>query len=736
MAKLRPRARIIRTIGDQLISGPEAALIELVKNAYDADSPFVHITIAPPVDGIWLGDCGLITVIDHGHGMTAADITDKWFEPATSDKLDRRRSPSKNRHMLGAKGVGRFATARLGRFLDLKTSAVTTEGRLEISHIKVDWSHFEKSRYLDEVDIEVVTTLGEITEQTGVSLAISGLRDQWTKKQLELLVRELRRMISPVEAREDEFRIFLDLKGFQEALHGFDGQSIINGMVIDQGSVQNQVDHLADLEIKPFAFSEIGHYRVSGTFNDEGGFRGAFINYRGDGKSQEISLDSLPLEDDEANCGPFDLTLNIYDREGDAVVELFEKLGLGAVGKLEAKRVLDENIGIGIYRNGFRIRPYGDAETDWLELESMRVQNPSRKLGLNQVWGIVEISDERVSGLVERSSREGLEHNGSFLRLKRLMTTLLAQVESHRYVFRQSAGLSRKNRIDTEEVKEKANMEATERAVALLPPQYREKVEKALKQDRTAIKTSIAELETYQQALVSISTLGMVVAQILHDGRRFLSDINTRSRRLTEGASRVLEDSKFGVLFRSSFGKEAESILSSSTQLTKLFQSLDPISGKKRGAPEDFDVVKVIRKSLRLFTDAFQASSVDVNLYTPKSDSLMAHGLEADLLPALINIIDNAVYWLSTSTKARVLTIRCDQSIGAYIRIEISNNGPLIDERFREKLFSPGFSLKTQGSGIGLAIARESLRLSKGDLALDTEAEETTFVIEMLKARG
>jgi hypothetical protein len=83
VANLRPRARIVRTIGDQLISGPEAALIELVKNAFDADSPFVRITITPPGSLQEGRQAGEIIVTDNGHGMTAAELVDKWFEPAT-----------------------------------------------------------------------------------------------------------------------------------------------------------------------------------------------------------------------------------------------------------------------------------------------------------------------------------------------------------------------------------------------------------------------------------------------------------------------------------------------------------------------------------------------------------------------------------------------------------------------------------------------------------------------------
>ena len=107
--RFKPKARIIRTIGDQLISGPEAAVIELVKNAYDADASFVEIKFSPPLQP----GAGRISITDDGHGMSLDDIRLKWMEPATASKVKDRRSPSKTRKMMGSKGIGRFAAAKL-----------------------------------------------------------------------------------------------------------------------------------------------------------------------------------------------------------------------------------------------------------------------------------------------------------------------------------------------------------------------------------------------------------------------------------------------------------------------------------------------------------------------------------------------------------------------------------------------------------------------------------------------
>lgn len=730
MAKLRPRARIVRTIGDQLISGPEAALIELVKNAYDADSPSVRITITPP-GSLRLGRLpGKIVVSDSGHGMSGEDLIGKWFEPATTDKVERRTSPGERR-LLGAKGVGRFATARLGHLLHLTCASKAPGKTLEVSEIDIDWRDFEASRYLDEVDIDVRTRLGVRGESTGVTLEISELRDPWTKSQLELLIRELRRLASPQDARERGFKIFLDLSGFTVEEHGFDGQSLVAGIL---SAVSDSPDVNRDpTEIRPFSLGNVYHYRVEGDFDANGGFSGRFINQRADGLVQALNVPAPGLADAEQPCGPVRITLNIYDREGEAVVDLFRKLGLTTIGRLDARKVLDENIGVGIYRGGFRIRPYGDAESDWLELERKRVQNPSQKLGLNQVWGIVNIADEAVSSLVERSSREGLEHNGSFERLKRLIADLMTRVEALRVDFREMVGLSRKQEGDPDGVRSQASLQATAKAVASLPPQYRDKIQKALKQESSALKNSLSELEAYQHKLAAQSSLGLVISQVLHDGRRFLGDINTRSKELADGAPRLLEESPFGKHFRGAFGKNALSIQDSAGHLTKLFRALDPLASRKRGRPKLLNPMDVVDRCIALFNDAITATGITIQRQV-QEDLPKVTVYEADLMAALLNIIDNAVHWLGTSpAKPRELRISATYS-KKWVRIALANNGPFIDELLAKNLFKPGFTLKPEGSGLGLAIAREAMQASKGKVIYDAEANETTFVIEMLRS--
>src|SRR3954466_14563303 len=107
LGRLRPRARVMRTLGDELISSEVVALIELVKNAYDADATRVLIRFLEPL----VKGYGGMEIMDDGHGMDSVTVHSAWMEPATQFKKYRPRTPARGRRVLGEKGIGRFATA-------------------------------------------------------------------------------------------------------------------------------------------------------------------------------------------------------------------------------------------------------------------------------------------------------------------------------------------------------------------------------------------------------------------------------------------------------------------------------------------------------------------------------------------------------------------------------------------------------------------------------------------------
>src|SRR4051812_19863479 len=112
---LRPRARLLRTFGEELISSEVVALLELVKNSYDADATRVLIRFHAPVEK----NKGRIEVLDDGHGMNLETVLSAWMEPATSFKKHDIRSPRFKRRVTGEKGIGRFAASKLADYLEV-----------------------------------------------------------------------------------------------------------------------------------------------------------------------------------------------------------------------------------------------------------------------------------------------------------------------------------------------------------------------------------------------------------------------------------------------------------------------------------------------------------------------------------------------------------------------------------------------------------------------------------------
>jgi signal transduction histidine kinase len=397
-------------------------------------------------------------------------------------------------------------------------------------------------------------------------------------------------------------------------------------------------------------------------------------------------------------------------------------------GVRRARQILNENSGIGVYRDAFRVRPYGEAENDWLMLESRRVQEPSKRIGHTQTSGQIFIAGEAASQLIERSSREGFEHNGSFDRLRHLITAALIRAEEKRFDYRQNAGLSRKPHGDVEQIKEQANLQKLVSAANKLPESYRATFLEKIEKESAALTKSLNEIDAYQKLLESRSALGLVVARVIHDGRRYLEPMSYAASALIDGRSFLFEQTAKGEVIRKYYPVHAETISTGVKGLSSLFKALDPVSGRRRGKPTYFSVKEVVVTAVEFMTDFMIDANVHVEIEV--DDGAQVYGYKGDMQSALLNILDNAIHWLSTvvqpDRKIQITWRRSGPSHGLAIR----NNGPLIESSFIAKLFDAGFTLKSEGHGLGLVIAREACRASKGELYFDDSAIDTTFVIE------
>jgi len=780
VAKIKPRARLIRTIGDKLISGPEAAIIELVKNAYDADSPIVNITIVPPkhenddykekiaVDGY-------ISISDEGHGMTYDEIINVWLEPATDAKAKKTTSKSGKREVLGAKGVGRFATARLGKHIEL-VSISNNGNTLEKSRLKLDWEIFENTKYLEDIDLNIEKLLLDIDDvQTGFSIKVVGLNDIWGEERLEELIQELRRLATPQPHDQTNFDIILNLSAYvqSEERHKYledlkkaknrtevpyqefspydlDGltflkennrtlQSIHDDEAGEQAQhpnaegVQNSTKNDdSDLCIKPFSLGEHCDYLVKGSFDTIGSFCGTLKILRGDKIPIPINFDAPSMKLNQITCGPTEVELKLYDLEADSIKRLFLAMGLkyDSFGLKAARKFITDNTGIGIFRRSFRVRPYGHHDHDWLNLEKRRVQNPSHRVGHGQIGGSITIADESISNLIERSSREGLEQNGAFSRLKSLLTDLLLHVEAIRWSYRDKAEISREPRKDFKTAFELASLDNISEAIKssrALNSEEKQSIQAIVNKTSSDMDNILRGMDKYLKLLESRMSLGHVVAQVLHEGRTYISPIREANKFFELFADDLTSRDETGDYARKRLPNTLERMKLGADGIHKLFDDIDPISGRKRIKAEEFNLIDVIHRVEHLTQTSRFDSEVFVEYQLPPS--VTCFGFAGDMQAALLNLFTNATHWLGTENSTeRKIKITTEYK-NDLLHISVANNGPKISQVHHEHLFNAGFTLKTAGHGLGLVIAREAMRNSNGDLEFDSSSEDTTFIL-------
>ncbi len=681
--KIRPAGRLVLTIGRDLIQDSYAAVVELVKNAYDADSPDVSIEFGK----VQQQGGYSIVISDHGHGMTREDVINKWMVPSTSDKLKRRKSPS-GRVMQGRKGVGRYAASVLGRDLFLET--VWVKG--EKTQVYIDWSDFEKSEYLD--DIEILVESSETTEPHGTRLTMSGedsLLTDWNQRQFDKLRFELRRLKSPVGTvlSDDDFHINLKVSGFPE------------------------VDDITET-IEPYPIFDLFDYRVSGHINSEGTGN---LEYSMQ-KIRNAPDETIPFDFGKpTECGDLFLDIRVYDRDKASIDSLIGR-GLkddsgSYVGNLQARQLLNEYNGIGVYRNGFRIRPLGDPDFDWLKLNEQRVQNPSLRIGSNQVIGFVQIQSEEQSGLIEKSARDGLRENKAFDRLKEIAKQVIGELESRRFQYRRQTGLNQpaaklERELDSLFSSEELRREVQSRLFTSgVGQEATEEIMEMINRDEEEKNRVADDIRQAVAIYQGQATLGKIINVILHEGRRPLnyfrneipnlrywhkSFLNTGNR---ENLNRV-------VSIGDGIGNNAEVFVN-------LFGRLDPLAAGKRSRKTPVDLKKTISGTLSVFSSEMKSQNVDSHVTCP--DSFMFSAWSQDIYSIFTNLIDNSLYWMNEkNSPERKIVIDVVTDGKFLLHIDYRDTGPGIDPGLiaSEVIFEPQFSTKPSGTGLGLPIAGEA----------------------------
>lgn len=365
-------------IGKDLIGDKFIAIFELVKNAYDADASKVVITFKKDING---KNC--ICITDDGCGMSYDDIINKWLFVAYSEKKAENKSKSSYRDAIrreyaGAKGVGRFSCDRLGSSLVLLSK---TKDERHTNRIYVDWNKFEIDDSQDFSNIHVDYSLMDSlpnNQQHGTILIISDLREIWDRNELLKLKASLKKLISPdMDFEKNPFSIELialsekDNDVLKIAENAFD-REIVNGIIYN--------DIFEKLNIKTTS--------VKVNISTDGMVISTKLYDRGEYV--------FSLKEKNRYYGDLhDIAISLYYLNQQAKANFTHQMG----------GVQPKNYGsVFIYKNGFRINPYGNPGQDFFGIDQRKAQGWKRYLGTRELMGRISINGDN-DGFIETTSR-------------------------------------------------------------------------------------------------------------------------------------------------------------------------------------------------------------------------------------------------------------------------------------------------------------------------------------------
>ena len=381
--QFRVSAELKNILGRDLITSPDIAILELVKNSYDAHASKVEITF----------DDDYLSIADNGKGMSKQDLIDKWLFVAYSAKSDGTEDQSYRdkfkRHYAGAKGIGRISCDRLARNLLLKTRSA--ENKTEI--LDVDWHTFEinKKVEFDTIDIphETIDDIPEFpnASSTGTVLQFRRLHDNWLREDIKRLKKSLEKMINPFSGTDDDFQIEIIAPKMKDEDKSLDSsRDKVNGVI------ENSIADILKLKTTQIE-SRIQNGIIHTTLTDRG---------------------VLMYEIEEPNDKFFHLessSVSLFYLNRSAKYSFTVRMGVQPISYGN----------IFLFRNGFRILPYGEWNDDSWGLNYRQQQGYNRFLGSRDLFGRVDVeiiivglhdhADEpdsvAVKGSAERASRHG-----------------------------------------------------------------------------------------------------------------------------------------------------------------------------------------------------------------------------------------------------------------------------------------------------------------------------------------
>lgn len=746
---------LIQVLGEHLISSEKVGILELIKNAYDASATRCDVWIekVPELPETDLSDSQVaklpgpvITIVDNGSGMDETALREGWLRPATriktsiKERLKREREEADQRGTraeyeslvaslkreyggrlpLGEKGVGRFATHRLGRCLILQTK--TKEEPYEWV-LEINWDDFEapddKPYDLQSVPLTLIRRKPRHDygpTDSGTLLRIYGGREgyEWTRETLREVGQAIWLLRSPAKAEETVgFEVDFhcpQLAGekFEVPIKTVPAPFECTAIVDEEGK--------AEIEIHLIPPPSLSKPLAPQTWSESIDLR----TLPPDGNKSYWRTDGPKSPMRQPECGPFTVEIKSWLRL---------KEWIEYPDWREFTRYLDQFGGIGIYRDGWSIVPADVASrSDWLRLSRRHIKKGAR-ISYYQMWGGVELVQEDTLKLVDRTSREGMLETRAFRDLSELVRTIVLDVLEFRVKETRDRyrRLQRGDRIPRatlnkqahmasrilEKVSSDYNFEADESGLASVVGESRDpgKMITTVADAVEELRREIRVLEDQSDALTEAAGYGIAIAVAVHEIEKITSNLYFGLEHLSKRIAMLADPEVY---------TESRELSRMAQALLNELKRLAPLRVTRLERRREFGV----RSSILAATGAFRLAWEDlgVGFIEPvKEQDFAVFGSFGACSQVFANLFDNAIYWLqSMDPDKRRIIVRMDPK---KRRVVVADTGPGIADKMRPHLFEPYYSLKNPPSGLGLYICRYYMQQMKGTIRESLESE-------------
>lgn len=713
-------AGVIDRLGSELVARQETAVSELVKNSYDADATKVNIKFENSDD---IG--GTLYIEDNGTGMNREQLINGFMRISSSSKIHNPFSDTYKRKRAGQKGIGRFAVQRLGEKLTITTQTENDNIALVLS---INWNEYANDLDLNSITNKIFSK--SKTKDKGTILKIEGLKDKWSEASIKRVYKYIGDILQPfplsdIEEELDDEEFNLD-PGFKVNFF-----KIVNGRQINIADEKTMVYNHATAIIDGWIDRDgFGLYSVESNK--------LAINEIG-------NISSDPDKDDI----PFSQLKNIKFR---AYYFIYNTNLIPKMQETSIRKIARTQGGIRLYRNGFRVLPYGEPNSDWLGLDASAVKRSILPVHSNMnFFGFVELKD-RENKFKETSSREGLLENEGLIELRnfvyRTIITAIIKVAEVRNVkivsgqkeydgIYESVEVRIKNiaftleELDRELEKETGNIE----------------VRKRRKKKIDQVKKEIAELQKAQEdekeqflkersMLRVLSSVGLTIGLFLHEVKDYILNMDNNVSFLIE----KLNNDQV-VLNRLTL---LQSNIESFNTYTSYFDAVISQNVIRNLKPID------LKKTINTFWKTIENDLIKNNIKLDEPEIEGNYLFSCPMHPSewssiLFNLFTNSKKAIKRSNHLGLINIECGK-FENKIYLKFSDTGDGIDEENRDRIFEEFFTTSSPntvdnlniqneytGTGLGLKIVKDIISSYRGRIFVEEPKEgfSTTISIEI-----